>query len=159
MAALVASMESGTPMTAEQREHIRTCERCRTLLDSAKEFQTLLAGNGIELPPIDPTLSAAEEVVRTTRLRRVVGIVVGVAIVMAVATALLMVPLDAQLGRMEALFILGAGIAIATFVAIPVLVLLAIVRNANRGPRPRLYKRLKSGRALSGVCLGIAESS
>jgi hypothetical protein len=59
VAALVASLENGTPMSDEQRAHIRDCTRCRELLDSAKQFQTLLGGNGIQSPPVDATLAAA----------------------------------------------------------------------------------------------------
>jgi len=156
--ALVASMESGTPMTDEQREHIRTCERCRELLDSAKEFQSLLAGNGVAMPPIDPAIGAAEEELRRARRRTTVKIAVGVVVVLSVAAALTSIPLGGGLAVGESLVILGVSLLVAAMIAIPALLLVSIVRNANERGKRRFYKRLRPGRSISGVCLGIAES-
>lgn len=153
VAALIASLENGTPMTAEQREHIRICGRCRELLDSAKQFQTLLAGNGIQPPPVDATLAATAEEVRRRRMWRALKI-------MAVCVAVFvlgMASLFAAIGEMlpQALIFISAGIAAASMIALTIAVLLLLVRGGTR----RIYKRLGPGRVLSGVCLGIAEAT
>jgi phage shock protein C len=157
VAALVASLESGTDMTAEQREHIRTCARCRELLDSAKQFQTLLAGNGIETPSLEPVLSAAEEEVRRRREHRAIGICAGILLVIGAAVAwALVVAGDAPAG--EAVAVVGAALVIGAMMFAPILLILYLVRR-SKGGKPRLYKRLGAGRQLSGVCLGIAEAT
>jgi hypothetical protein len=40
------------------------------LLDSAKQFQTLLGGNGIQPPAVDAAAVAAEQEVRRAKTRR-----------------------------------------------------------------------------------------
>lgn len=156
VSALVASLERGDPMTAEQREHIRTCERCRELLDSAKQFQSLLAGNGIQPPSVDNTVAAAEEEVRQARLKRRILVAIGagaLAIVGVIAFfALFLMRIELGIPKMA---VAGIGVAAVTTIALTVL---AVVRRANREGK-RLYKRLKPGRMLSGVCLGLAEAT
>jgi phage shock protein PspC (stress-responsive transcriptional regulator) len=157
VAALVASLESGTEMSDEQRAHIRTCERCRELLDSAKQFQTLLAGNGIEPPPLDPTLAAAEEEVRRRTERRAIGICAGILLILGAAVAWMLVT-SGSLARGEAILVVGVSLLIGLLMMTPVFLLLYFVRR-SKGGKARLYKRLKKGRELSGVCLGIAEAT
>ena len=158
VAALIASLENGTPMTEEQRTHIHDCERCRELLDSAKQFQTLLDGNGIQAPAVDATLAAAEAEVRRNRMRRVVKFAIGGVVLLAAGiTALRIGAAETAAGR--AVFVVGAGIAIGALVATPILLLLSVVRGANGEGKRRFYKRLGSGRMLSGVSLGIAEAT
>lgn len=156
VSALVASLERGDPMTAEQREHIRTCERCRELLDSAKQFQSLLAGNGIQPPSVDNTVAAAEEEVRQARLKRRILVAIGagaLAIVGVIAFfALFLMRIELGIPKMA---VAGIGVAAVATIALTVL---AVVRRANREGK-RLYKRLKPGRMLSGVCLGLAEAT
>ena len=158
VAALVSSLESGTEMSGEQREHIRTCERCRELLDSAKQFQTLLAGNGIELPPaIDPALAAAEEEVRRRTERRAIGICVGILLILGAAVSWMLAG-SGEIGRSEAIAVVGVSLLIGLLMLSPVFLILYFVRR-SKGGKPQLYKRLKKGRYLSGVCLGIAEAT
>jgi phage shock protein PspC (stress-responsive transcriptional regulator) len=157
VAALVASLESGEKMSDAQREHIRTCERCRELLDSAKQFQTLLAGNGIEPPALDPVLAAAEEEVRRRRERHAIGVVAGILLILAVAVTYgIVVAGDAPFG--EAAMVVGVSLLIALLFMTPLFLILHFVRR-SKGGKPRLYKRLGRGRYLSGVCLGIAEAT
>jgi phage shock protein PspC (stress-responsive transcriptional regulator) len=157
VAALVSSLESGTEMSDEQREHIRTCERCRELLDSAKQFQTLLVGNGIESPTIDPALAAAEEEVRRRTERRAIGICAGVLLILGAAVAWMLVG-SGELRRMEAILVVTVSLVTGLLLLTPVFLILYFVRR-SKGGKPRLYKRLKKGRYLSGVCLGIAEAT
>jgi phage shock protein PspC (stress-responsive transcriptional regulator) len=153
VAALVASLESGVPMNAEQREHIRTCARCRELLDSAKQFQTLLEGNGIQLPPVDSVAAAAEREVRRTTRWRSVGVVFAIAVVAWTALAIAIVG-PTSLSEAALLATLWTGVSF--LVVLPLLLLFVLARAAH-APENRLYKRLKPGRQLSGVCLGLAE--
>lgn len=154
--ALVSSLERGNPMTDEQREHIRTCEKCRELLDSAKQFQSLLAGNGIQAPSVDSTAAAAEEEVRQARLRRNVWISIGAGALAILGVtaffALFLMRIDLGIPKMAV-----AGIGVAAVVTIA-LIVLGVVRRANAQGR-RLYKRLKPGRMIAGVCLGLAEAT
>jgi phage shock protein PspC (stress-responsive transcriptional regulator) len=158
VAALVASLEQGGPMTDEQRAHLRTCERCRELLDNAKQFQTLLAGNGIDAPRIDPALVAAEEEVRRRRARRTIAITAGIMLILAAAAAwVLVVWRDVPPG--EAAAVVSAGLAIAVVFTTPVFLIIYYVRKQPLPGKRRLYKRLGTGRVISGVCRGIAETA
>jgi phage shock protein PspC (stress-responsive transcriptional regulator) len=157
VAALVASLESGAEMSDEQRAHIRTCDRCRELLDSAKQFQTLLAGNGIETPAIDPVLAAAEEEVHRRRERRAIGICLGILLILGTAVAWLLIA-SGEVPPGEAIMVVGASLLIGALLLTPMFLIWYFVRRSNRG-KPRLYKRLGKGRALSGVALGIAEAT
>lgn len=155
VAALIASLESGEPMSDAQREHIRTCERCRELLDSAKQFQTLLAGNGIAEPPVEAAVAAAEDEARRKRVRRVTTAIVALALIGFTAVMFILFPFGGPVTLHDQLFGFGIGILIAIGLGIPVVGLLLVVRGATKR---RLYKRLHPGKLLSGVCLGIAES-
>lgn len=155
VAALVASLESGSPMTDEQREHIRSCERCRELLDSAKQFQTLLGGNGVPPPPVDATLAMAEKEVRRARMRRNVLVALAIAVVLWAGVSFLLIRAG-EAPPLEAMAIVGAAIGIACLVGSPLLLIFWLARAAS-APSHRLYKRLGEGRMLSGVCLGLAE--
>jgi phage shock protein PspC (stress-responsive transcriptional regulator) len=157
LAALVSSLENGTEMTEEQREHIRTCERCRELLDSAKQFQALLAGNGVQTPPIAPVLTATEREVRRRRDRRAIGVAAGMIAILGAAVAWMLVAAgEAPVG--EAIAVVGAAVGIGLLFMTPILILFYIARR-SKGGRPRLYKRLRPGRQLSGVCLGLSEAT
>lgn len=152
MAALVASLEQGTTLTDEQREHIRTCPRCREMLDSAK--------HALRMEPhdvaIDTAVAAAEKEVHRKRFWRGVRLFFGVLLLMMAAMATLLVqwgdvPFD------EALVMTGFGFVIATLIASPMLLLIWYVRGAAGG-KHRLYRRLGAGRLIFGVCLGLAEA-
>ena len=158
VAALVASLENGTPMTDEQRAHIRDCTRCRELLDSAKQFQTLLGGNGIQSPPVDATLAAAEDEVRRKHLWRAVRIGIGVIVLLGAAVAVLLNRLG-DVPLRNAMIMGSAAMVAGVLIGTPIVLLLWVVRGKTRGGERRLYKRLGRGRMISGVCLGIAEAT
>jgi phage shock protein C len=155
VAALVASLESGVPMTAEQREHIRTCERCRELLESAKQFQTLLGGNGIQPPAVDAAAVAAEQEVRRAQTRRTLAVAFAIAVLAWAGISLLLIR-SGEAPPAEAFAVAGAAIGIAFLVGLPFVLLFVVVRAARK-PEHRLYKRLGPGRWISGVCAGLAE--
>lgn len=150
--ALIANLEHGNTMTDEQREHIRSCERCRALLDSAKQFQTLLGENGIETPAVDATLAKAEQEVRRRRARRVAKTMAGVAFVLIASAVAFVFRGGNNFGAQQMLIIGAASLVAAALVSIPIAIVLRLSRE-------RFYKRLRPGRQLSGVCLGIAEST
>lgn len=148
MAALVASLEEGTTLNEEQREHIRTCPRCRTMLASAKEA---LRAEPHEVA-IDGAVAAAEKEVHRKRFWRGVRVLLGVLLVAAAASATLAVQV-AGVPLAEAFFFTGVGLMVALLVVVPVLLLVWFVRGHH------LHRRLGAGRMLAGVCLGLSEAS
>ncbi|HEX8410377.1 MAG TPA: PspC domain-containing protein [Thermoanaerobaculia bacterium] len=158
VAALVASLESGTNMTDEQRAHIQSCDRCRELLDSAKQFQTLLAGNGIHPPEAADTIAAAEEEVFRKRYWHALRVIAGVLLLFVVVTATGIVRLGDAEPR-EMLFMAGGVYVVSLLVFALMLFVFSLVSRKARGGKRRLYKRLGPGRMLSGVCLGISEAA
>ncbi len=154
VAAFIAALENGTPMTDEQRAHIRICGRCRELLDSAKQFQTLLGGNGIQTPPVEPALTIAEEEVRRRRTWRVLKIT-GIAVL---SFAMGMAALHVRVHLPPAAVYAAAGTVAVSIAAWGIAFLMWIVRG-TAGGTPRLYQRLGPGRMISGVCLGLADAT
>ena len=150
MAALAASLENGTTLTDEQRGHIRTCERCRVMLSSAKEA---LRMEPVEVP-IDAAVAAAEKEVARKRIWRIVKTLIAIGLLGGIALAGVLVQ-RGEAEAPEALLIVGGGLLVALLLAIPFFAIAWVVRGTTRG----LYKRLGPGRVLSGVCLGIAEAS
>lgn len=150
MAALAASLENGTTLTDEQREHIRTCERCRVMLHSAKEA---LRAEPVEVP-IDGAVAAAEDEVRRRRFWHGVRVYFGVLLVAYTAAVSLLWWSEMRL--FEALVFAGIGAGLAILVTGPLLLLIWLIRGA--GGRHRLYRRLGPGRMIAGVCRGLAEA-
>jgi phage shock protein C len=148
VAALVASLENGTTLTGEQREHIRTCARCREMLDSAKEA---LRSEPRDVA-IDGALAAAEKEVHRKRFWRSVRVFLGVTLVAAAAFATFAVQVG-DVPLLEAFFFTGVGLVAALFTVTPLLLLVWFVRGHH------VYRRLGAGRQLSGVCAGLAEGS
>ena len=161
VASLIASLETGTPMSAEAREHLSACARCAALLDSAREFQTSLHDDAAVEPSVEPaTVRAEHEVIRAGRRRlaaRIAGVIVIAAVLLGLAA---IAQKGAPSGGPTGLEIFLVGVVIATIVAIPILIVLAVARAIVR-PRDgkQLYKRLGPGRMLGGVALGLAEAT
>jgi phage shock protein PspC (stress-responsive transcriptional regulator) len=152
MAALVASLENGTTLSDEERAHIRTCPRCSELLAAAKELVEVR-----EPAPaigIDAALAAAEGEVNRQRMKRIITVVIGVGAVMAAGLSLLFfVPTNGAEPLGFWLYAFGMAALISAGFAIPVLILIYMLRGSARH---RLYKRL-DGRMISGVCRGLSE--
>ena len=162
IAALVSSLENGTPATAEQREHIRNCPRCRPLLDSARQMvedrQSCLSDEGQAGSPvlhIEEAVAAAEGELHRVRARRTVRalIGIGISVVFAVMVAIYVqyTPWDFQ----STLWIIGMAALISAGFFVP---LLGVIYLFRATARRRMFKRLKPGRMLLGVCLGISEA-
>jgi len=158
--ALIASLEVGTPMSDEARAHVSGCERCSSLLASAREFQASLHDGYAAEPSLDPatTTRAEHEVVRTRRERILIR-VFAVFLLTLLFSVLAFVAVEAVATPGERFAVFFGGILIATIVAVPVLGVLALVRSITRPRNGRpLYKRLGPGRMVDGVAMGIAES-
>ena len=154
MAALVASLENGTPVTAEQREHIRTCPRCRPLLEAARRFESELKEEDVTVH-VDEAVMAAEEELYRVRARRVVRGLGVIFTALAFAAVLAFVanfpPWD--LGTWMWAVAMAAVISSGFFVPLRAMIYL-LRATAKR----RMFKRIKPGRMIAGVCLGIAET-
>lgn len=162
VAALVQSIESGTPLSDAQREHLRTCERCSTLLASAKDLQTLVESDAAEVateaPGLEAPLDAAQREVLHASRQRTVSIAVAALVAIVAPVALYLVfsgawsPTFGRLGATELVLIPIAMLV----VLVPAALIVWLVRASRLSAAP-IYKRLKPGRQLSGVCLGLAE--
>src|SRR5687768_13966583 len=124
VAALIANLERGETMTPGQREHIRTCERCHALLDSAKQFQTLLGENGVQTPVVDATLRKAEEEVLRRRSRGIVKTIIGMVLLIIGGVALMMLQRGQDFDLRTILTFLVAGTFLAAFAAAPIVILI-----------------------------------
>ena len=154
IAALVSSLENGTPTTAEQREHIRNCPRCRPLLDSARQFQSELIEEG-DTVHVEEAVAAAEGELHRVRahraIRALIGIGISVVFAAMVAIYVQYTPWDFQ----STLWIIGMAALISAGFFVP---LLGVIYLFRATARRRMFKRLKPGRMILGVCLGISEA-
>lgn len=160
VAALVESIENGTPLSDENREHLRECDRCGALLASAKELQTLMSADTAEVPAIEAPVEAAQrEVVHASRKK--VFLVAAAALLVIVSAATVILSAYFSGGQSRTLWGLGDAEVVLLFgvlllVGVPAVAIVWLVRASRHSTAP-LYKRLKPGRQLSGVCLGLAE--
>jgi len=154
--ALLLSVRQGSALSQEHEAHLATCELCAATLDAASRVRSLLAEQSMTQPYDVETVTsgAVREVERRSRFRRVTTIIAGVAV----------------LGFLSFMFVRSgtrffpafiASIFLGSFGALLIAVVLSGVRTL-RGGGPgerslRLYKRLRRGYQLSGVCLGLSE--
>jgi phage shock protein C len=105
---------------------------------------------------VDHAVNAAEDEVRRKRIRGVIGVAIGVSSIM-VAGVLLMLLGGGEAGTIG-LWMYAIGIAglISAGFAVPILLIVYVLRDTAKR---RIYKRLKPGRMLHGVCLGLAEKT
>ena len=156
MAAVVRVIEEGGTIADEQREHIRSCARCRELLDSAERFQSEVELETPHEPAVDEKRLTSE--IRALRVRDVLtraGITAAIAFTVLAILGFFASRADPVSAR-EMAIVLAAGTVVAT---IPVLVfytLLAALRDRHGN---RICKRLRPGRQVSGVCLGLSEAT
>lgn len=155
--AWIASVETGNGMTDEQREHLRSCARCRELLDSAKHFQTMLE----QTPPREPKLDsgAVEDAVRSEHAKSTVARVAMVIAAFA-AFGLLLGWLRSALALPIAGFELAAIVLAVLVLGLgPIVVLYFVARSIARRQKKQLYRRLDPRRWWLGVCLGLEEAT
>ncbi|HEX2123271.1 MAG TPA: PspC domain-containing protein [Thermoanaerobaculia bacterium] len=155
VAALVASIENGDTLTPEQRKHLKECERCRALFDSAKHFDAS-AAEPLREPALDEAAIATE--VKQLRRREFFRRAWAAALVAMLITAALTVTLG-SIEDIQARDIVIVGLAAALAAAVPVLIFYAVLISLRDRNGNRIHKRLKKGRAVSGVCLGLSEAT
>lgn len=151
MAALVASLEEGTPMSAIDRSHVRDCPRCRTVLEAAKQLDEEPV---IAAPRVDDAVAAAEGELHRVRARRVLWAVGVICTSIAIAAGVALFPSDVKGDVSFGLWVLTMAFLISAGFFVPVLGVIYILRGTAR---KRIYKRLTPGRMIDGVCLGLAE--
>lgn len=161
MAALVRTVEDGSPLNAEVRLHLRECNRCRKVLDGARALEQSLederAGEALRTTAPAIAIESVAEEARRRQRERIMGrwflVAVSLLLFVLIVTPFLV---DNSSGTHELILVSGMGLAIAILFAAPIVGLMSFARTELQG-RPRLYKRLGPGRQVSGVCLGLAE--
>lgn len=156
MAAVVGVVEHGGAIPDEQREHIRQCARCRELLDSANQFESAIESETVNEPDVDDRRLVRE--VRALRARDVakrVAVAALIAIGIA-ATFAFVVRNDRHLDPVGILMII---FFVTVLAIVPLLILWAILAALRDRNGNRICKRLRPGRQLSGVCLGLSEAT
>lgn len=155
MGAVAEAIARGGEIPAEQREHLRSCERCRELLDSATQFDSAL-DEDVAAPRVDDTRITREvralrlrEVMRRTGIAAVLAIVITGAFAMAVRG-----PEDLAVSE-----IIGIVAFVTLIAVIPLLLFYALLAALRDRHGNRICKRLGPGRQISGVCLGLSEAT
>jgi phage shock protein PspC (stress-responsive transcriptional regulator) len=156
MSAMLGVVELGGAIPETQREHLRTCARCRELLESMSALESEIDQEPVRAPAVDERRLASE--VRSAKARDFVRRAVtaaAIAFTFTFTVAFAAFPRDRFLER-------GIWLALATGTVIAVVglvlfyVVAAVLRDRNGN---RIYKRLGAGRQLSGVCLGLSEAT
>jgi len=156
MAAVVNVVQTGGAIPDDQREHLRTCARCRELLESANQFDAAIHDEHVPEPAIDETrIAGAVRGVHLREMLRRSGVAALVAVIVVGGVGFYINRID-ELPLMT----FAATIVVAALLSmVPVILfylLLAALRDRSGN---RICKRLKPGRALSGVCLGLSEAT
>lgn len=136
--ALRQALEQGGETDASTQAHLDTCPDCRERLRSA----VALLGEGTEAQAPDPVRAEAAV---ASRFR-------GRLVLRACAAGLLILLLVAVAFAKKGFLPLGQTLLAAAVLA-PIMALFLVRLPGEFG----MYKRLRKGRQLSGVCLGLAE--
>ena len=159
MTELLRLVHEGEPLGAA-RAHLASCARCAETLDTAMRVQSMLAAEAAtENADANAVSSAAiREVRRRNRLRTTVIAFLGV-LVVAFFTWIFIRRGTAAIPLAVAVVALGS--VIAGLAALGLWVYRAVRAPDPERPErlPRLYKRLRPGYQLSGVCLGLSEQT
>jgi phage shock protein PspC (stress-responsive transcriptional regulator) len=160
MASLLASIESGDAMSADAREHLRTCPRCSELLESATELQSTLAED-VDVPDaVDVTQTAAkveEELGRTTIRTRVrIGAIIGLILIPVIAY----ITTHSDAGIYWRAIYMELVMVVLLLAIVPLVIVRTLLARMRTPTGQRLYKRFGNGRhQVSGVCAGISEAT
>jgi phage shock protein PspC (stress-responsive transcriptional regulator) len=157
MAALVASIETGSSLPHDVREHLKTCAHCRALLQSTRQVESALMDESVREPRVDESQLHAT-LRRTSRaqfLRRG-AVTLLIAVAFAGLLAFAVATFDDDLNWRDGLMVFGLASVISALPALLFYVLIAVLHDRHGN---RICKRIKEGRLLSGVCLGLSEST
>lgn len=155
LSALVFSIENGEEIPPELRAHLATCAECARLLDAMNRMY-----NDLDAPPeiaqerlvaatVQKSAAAVFHSIRTRNVLRAIATAV------AVVAGGWMLAYGVQ-STGEGLRVVGVTLLIVAplFIASA---LLWSVRERLQAPGQTVFRRLKPGRWLSGVCLGLSE--
>jgi phage shock protein PspC (stress-responsive transcriptional regulator) len=136
---LIAVVENGGALSDAHREHLQSCAR------------------PVRAPAIDDA-RLAKEMRHNSRRQyfKRVGWVLLIAFVLAATLGTFVAVFDDEVTAAEAV----AVVFVVTLLAgIPAVLFYALIAALHDRHGNRIYKRLKPGRVLSGVCLGLAEAT
>ncbi len=156
MAAVVDVVQTGGAIPDEQREHLKTCARCRELLESANQFDAAIHDEHVPDPPIDDNrIASAVRGVQVREMFRRAGLAALTAFVIVGGIAW-MIGAEERIELWSVIGVIGVAALLSTLPVVGFYLLLAALRDRSGN---RICKRLKPGRALSGVCLGLSEAT
>lgn len=154
---VVTSLREGRGASAESTAHLAACDDCRRVIAGLRALEEELAAEGETDLAAGSVEAAVEETVEMTqtaaRRRRWVRAILGAAIA-AVAAFVVYAVSKSEPG-------VPLTLIIATVIAPPLVLgaLFAALHALFRSRKRPLYKRLRPGRQLDGVCLGLAEAT
>jgi phage shock protein PspC (stress-responsive transcriptional regulator) len=160
VAALAALIERGQPVSEEQLSHWRSCPRCQSLVETARQqFASLSSTLESDGDPAgagpsrtaEAATEAGEKGQRQRALQTAALIVIGWALLSLGAGAVIDRPWFGDGSRAAALA--GVGIVLALTGA----VVIATVTLLRLPARFGFYKRQRRGYWISGVCAGLSE--
>jgi phage shock protein PspC (stress-responsive transcriptional regulator) len=157
VAALIGVVENGGVLSAEHREHLRDCARCKELLDSAREVEAQLTPEPVRAPEIDDARLAKEMRQNSRRqyLRRI-GWVLLISFGLAATFGTFAAVFDDDVSGVDAAMVV---FGVTLLAGIPAVLFYALIAALHDRQGNRIYKRLKPGHVLSGVCLGLSEAT
>ena len=151
---LMTVLRQGGELSAEDRAHLAVCPKCGRILSAARqlheEIETHIPAGGSDEERLASVTREAQAALRTTRWRHFVITLIAVCVILL---AWLLVPIG-MLAVPEKLIIF---IVVAILILLATVVFLILRRLFSRTSRRKLYRRLKRGRLLAGVCLGLSE--
>lgn len=156
LAEMLTHIERREAVPEHIQTHLAGCADCGTVLAALRELEADLQNADPEPDALvvrSAAVASEKAAVRGNMMRRIFKLVAAVVLV-AVAITLLIVGAT----RPSEYHILAGGLLLGGFIAFVLLVLLIQLRRSLSAPGQKLYKRLRPGRQLSGVALGIAEA-
>jgi phage shock protein PspC (stress-responsive transcriptional regulator) len=157
LATLLRTIERGDEIPPEVKSHLQTCTECTRLLDAMKRVQVDLEREEsvvTEEAVVAQTVELSAAAVLRSRRTRTVIKAIAVAVTLAAAVWMIWYGVSSAV---EGLAVVGIALLIVAplFAAVA---LLLFLRQRFQEPGTAVYKRLKPGRLIDGVCLGLAET-
>lgn len=158
LATLLRTIDSGEEIPAGVRAHLSTCAECARLLEAMNRVHADVdradTAASDEAVVAETLQASAAAVNHSRRIRRVVT---AIAVTVVLIAGAVMIGYGVQ-SLEEGLFVVG----LTTLIIAPLFVTIALIvmlRQRMHAPGRPIYKRLKPGRQLDGVCLGLAEAT